>query len=194
MPWLGVVAAYLLGSICFGLLFAKRRGIDLRAIGSGNVGATNAGRALGKPTGRLVLLLDAGKGIVSTAVMSHVFDLGWPCALAGIACVAGHCWPVFFSFRGGKGAATTGGVFLGASPWVGVLVFLTFLAMKKWSRRASVGSLASGAVGVAGTAYVNLGTSTFVPMMGMAIGVFLIVVVRHRANIGRLFAGTEPTS
>ncbi|MEM1418486.1 MAG: glycerol-3-phosphate acyltransferase, partial [Myxococcota bacterium] len=148
-----VGVAYLLGSVSFGLLAARRAGVDLRAVGSGNVGATNVGRALGKATGRRVLALDLLKGCLAMLGPLLLRGATSPvAAAAGVAAVAGHCWPVFHGFRGGKGAATGLGVLLVAVPIAGALAGLTFALVKKASGRASAGSLTGLGVGLAATA------------------------------------------
>lgn len=187
-PALAVVA-YLLGSVSFGLVIAGRRGVDLRAIGSGNIGATNVSRALGKKTGRLVMVLDMLKGLIPVVVARWVLDLDWPwIAATGWAATIGHVFPIWHALRGGKGAATAGGVLLGALPDVGVLSLLAFLVARKMSRRASVASLLSGTVGTfAALALYGEGWPFY-----LAAGLWFIVVLRHYENIGRLLRGEEP--
>jgi acyl phosphate:glycerol-3-phosphate acyltransferase len=183
--------AYLLGSIGTGLLLARRRGVDLRSIGSGNIGATNVGRALGKGTGRLVLVLDALKGFVPALLARLMLGPADPwTAATGFAAAFGHCFPVWHGFRGGKGAATAAGVLLAVVPPAGVLAGLTFFGLRKASRRASVGSLGGAAVGA--TATLALGAGRWPSLM--ALGLLLLVVLRHRDNLGRLLTGREPES
>lgn len=183
------VAAYLVGSISFGLLEASRRGVDLRSIGSGNVGATNAARALGRSTGRKVLLLDMLKGLLPVALARWVLELSWPWISAvGMAAAVGHCFPVWHGFRGGKGAATAGGVLLGALPLIGLVTLATWASVKKISRRASVASLSAATVG-AGLAVVRYGTDW---PGRLAVGLWVLIVIRHASNIGRLLRGEEP--
>jgi glycerol-3-phosphate acyltransferase PlsY len=182
------IAAYLFGSISFGLIFAKRRGIDLRSIGSGNIGATNVGRALGKQTGRLVLVLDMLKGFVPVALARWAFDLPWPWITAvGLAAALGHVFPIWYGFRGGKGAATSGGILLAALPPIGALTLLTFVVVKKWTRLASVGSLSAATVGAALTLVLDGGEW---PVL-LATGLWFLVVLRHWGNLIRLLRGEE---
>lgn len=182
------LASYLLGSASFGLIAAKRQGVDLRAVGSGNIGATNAGRALGKATGRKVMLLDMLKGFVPTAAAEWLFGLSWPWITAvGIAAVVGHIFPVWHGFRGGKGAATAGGVLLGALPPIGALTLLTFVLVKRWTRLASVGSLSAATVGALLT--VSLDGRSW-PIL-LATGLWVLVILRHAGNIVRLLRGEE---
>lgn len=182
------IAAYLFGSISFGLIFAKRRGVDLRSIGSGNIGATNVGRALGKQTGRLVLVLDMLKGFVPVALARWAFDLPWPWITAvGLAAALGHVFPIWYGFRGGKGVATSGGVLLAALPPIGALTLLTFVVVKKWTRLASVGSLSAATVGASLTLVLDGGEW---PVL-LATGLWFLVVLRHWGNLIRLLRGEE---
>ena len=193
-PWLGpglATASYLLGSVCFGLVEARRRGFDLRTTGSGNVGATNVGRAFGKGVGRRVLLLDALKGLAPAGAAHALLGPADPwTAATGFAAVFGHCYPLWFRFRGGKGAATAAGVPLGVVPAAGGAAALTFVVLKKATRRASVGSLAGAAVGL-GVTFAWTGSPTHAAT-AMAAAIFALVVWRHRANVVRLMRGEEP--
>lgn len=182
---------YLLGSVSFGLLAARRRGVDLRAVGSGNVGATNVRRALGAPTGRAVLLLDAAKGAVPSLAARTLLGADHPwTAASGVAAVLGHCYPVWHGFSGGKGAATAAGVMLALSPPAGLAAAGTYVALKKATRRASVGSLGGALVGAA-TAWAVHGPT---PRAWMATTILGVVTLRHHDNIARLLRGEEPPS
>lgn len=195
MPvWVGptlVIAAYLIGSISFGLVVARQRGVDLRAVGSGNVGATNVGRALGKTTGRVVLALDALKGAAPVLVARLLCGSSsmWTAA-AGVAAVFGHVLPVWHGLRGGKGAATGAGVLLAAEPIAGGVAIVGYLAGKGLTRRASVGSLLGASLG-AGVTWLLAPRD---PRAWMATAIFLIVVAAHGRNIVRLVKGEEPPS
>ena len=191
MSALLVVSAYLLGSVSFALIAARRRGIDLRSVGSGNLGATNVARALGSKTGRIVMLLDGLKGFLPTAIAHWAIPQDWPTIVAaGWAATIGHCFPIWHSFAGGKGAATSAGVLLGAIPGVGALAACTFILTKKLSRRASVASLSAASL-AAVAAFFLYGNSwpTY-----LACGLWLLIVIRHTDNIGRLLRGEEPPS
>lgn len=186
-----VVAAYLAGSIPFGLIIARLRGVDVREVGSGNIGATNVTRALGKKLGAVVLLLDAAKGALPVlgALMLARAGLAEPVGVTAcaLAAVAGHCFPVWLKFRGGKGVATSLGVFLVLDPLatgVAVLVFVITFAL---TRVASVGSLVA-AVGFV-IAFQLRGRSP--AEIALAAVVVFIIVVRHIDNIKRLFRGKE---
>lgn len=195
MPWLGptlALLAYLLGSVSFAILIARRHGVDPREEGSGNPGATNVGRVLGKRAGRMVLLLDVAKGALPMLAARVLLDANDPwTAVVGTAAALGHCFPVWHGGRGGKGAATAAGVMLVASPFAGLGAVVTYVALKKASSRASVGSLGGAAVGAA-LAYGIEGPSSPATWAGAAI--LLLVAVRHHDNIARLLQGTEPPS
>ena len=186
-----VILSYLLGSVSFGLLAANKHGVDLRAIGSGNIGATNVTRALGKKTGRVVMLLDAAKGFLPVALAQWVFNEDWPTIVGvGWAAAIGHCYPIWHRFSGGKGAATSAGVILGALPFIGLITAVMFLLTKKISHRASVASLLASTVAVALAFGLNgVSWPTY-----LTLGLLVLIVVRHVDNIGRLIRGEEPVS
>jgi acyl phosphate:glycerol-3-phosphate acyltransferase len=188
MSWLWVIAAYLSGSIPFGLLLAKAAtGSDVRAVGSGNIGATNVARAAGKRAALATLLLDAIKGLVPVLIAARSPQA--PPMLApgcAVGAVLGHCFPVWLRFRGGKGVATGLGVSLALAPAAALAGAATWLVLFKVFRISSVGSLAG--VGVA--VVVAMLTADRYAVYGLT-GVALIIVVRHRANIRRLLARQE---
>lgn len=183
-------AAYLTGSISFGLIIASREGVDLRNIGSGNTGATNVGRALGKERGRKVMLLDMLKGFVPVLLARWIFDLSWPWITAvGITTVVGHCFPIWHGFRGGKGAATAAGVLLAALPPIGLAALATFIVVKKLSRRTSVASLSAATV----AAVLTMTFDGRQWPIQLAVGLWVMVMWRHADNIVRLLRGEEPS-
>lgn len=192
MSWFPVtvtLAAYALGSVSFGLIFAKRAGVDLRSVGSGNVGATNAGRAMGRSTGRLVLVLDALKGALPVLLMGLAtrFDTRWM-ALAAWAAVVGHCWPIWHGLRGGKGAATAAGAMLVLAPVAGVVAIVVYAVTKRVSRKVSVGSLAGASAGAA----IALMLDPLHASAWGAVAIACVVWVRHADNLARLRRGEEP--
>lgn len=196
MPvWIGpllALAGYLVGSISFALIVARRRGIDLYAEGSGNPGATNVGRVIGKREGRLVLIADALKGVLPMAAARALVGLDDPWAAAtGVATVVGHCLPIWHRLRGGKGAATAAGVMLVAEPIAGASAIVGYLVLKKLTRRASVGSLVGSVLGAIVTAALH-GIGSTVAIMAIAIAV--VVWLRHHDNLVRLAKGEEPES
>ena len=185
MSWLWAVVAYLCGSIPFGLLIAKATtGSDVRAAGSGNIGATNVARVAGKPAAIATLVLDALKGLVPVLVAARGPESP-PMLVSGCATAAviGHCFPVWLGFRGGKGVATGLGVALALAPVAAAAGAATWLAFYKVFRISSIGSLAGVAVALA----VATVTADRYAVYGL-VGVALIIVLRHRTNILRLLA------
>ena len=181
-----IAGAYLLGSIPFGLLLTRLTGAgDLRAIGSGNIGATNVLRTGRKGLAAATLLLDLAKGFAAVWLARAVDPA--LAAPAGAAAVLGHCFPVWLKFRGGKGVATLMGVSLGLAWAIGGIYAAVWLGMLGLTRTSSLGGI-SAAVSAPLAAWV-LGYAAFVPVLA---GLALLVVWLHRANIGRLLAGTEP--
>jgi acyl phosphate:glycerol-3-phosphate acyltransferase len=186
-PWAFSVLGYLLGSIPFGLLLTKAAGLgDIRAIGSGNIGATNVLRTGKRGLAAATLLLDGGKGAV--AVLLVIWLGGQSAGLwAGLGAVLGHLFPVWLAFRGGKGVATGLGVLLAAYWPVGAIACAAWLLTAKLLRISSAGALAAFAV--APVAALALGRR---PLALVALVIAGLIFVRHQANIRRLLAGTEP--
>jgi glycerol-3-phosphate acyltransferase PlsY len=187
LPILLVIAAYFLGSIPTGLLLGKVFGVDIRTTGSGNIGATNVYRTLGKKVGVLTLAGDCLKGLIPVLAMKF---LGFPdlwIALAGLAAFLGHVYPVFLGFKGGKGVATALGVFLGISPLAVLLSLVIFLLVVwKW-RYVSLASITAAAVV---PVFIIVIEHKSIPTL-LAVIVASIVIQKHRDNIERLKAGTE---
>jgi len=189
---LAVVGGYLLGSIPFGLLLTRAAGLgDIRAIGSGNIGATNVLRTGNKVLALATLLLDGGKGAVAVLLCRALADpLGLPAYLpawAGAAAFAGHLFPVFLGFRGGKGVATFLGTLLALVPLVGVATCLLWAGVAFLTRYSSAASMVSAAA--ASLALTRVGGPPGAMAAVIAMSVFLIW--RHRANIVKLLKGTE---
>ena len=187
MEWmLAFLAAYLIGSIPFGLLLAKAAGKgDIREIGSGNIGATNVLRTGSKWLAAATLLLDLGKGLAAVMIARHL----WPDALglAALAAIVGHCFPVWLGFRGGKGVATFAGVCFGLLWPLGAVYAAVWLAVLGLSRISSLGGM-SAAVSAPIVAAV-LGRMDLAPWLA---AIAALVLFLHRANIRRLLAGEEP--
>lgn len=184
-----IVAAYFLGSIPTAYLMGwTLRGIDIRTVGSGNVGATNVFRTIGKMAGIATLLIDMAKGLlaVELALIYCGGDL-WP-LLAGVAVVAGHSWSLWVNFRGGKGVATSAGVFLAILPGPMGLALLIFAVAFGVSRRVSVGSILAAAT-LPLAALFGGSPGPRVVVAGFLGGV---VIARHIPNIKRLLRGEEP--
>lgn len=189
MVLLSWVISYLIGSISFSYLISKKiAGIDIRSHGSGNAGATNTLRVLGKGPAILVLLLDAAKGLLAMGI-THLLTGGDPVAYAmsGLFAIAGHNWPIFFGFRGGKGIATTLGVALGFSPLaflIGAVLAVVTIAI---TRYVSLGSLIL--VSVLPIAIYVLDKPNAFVWTSLALAVF--AYIRHYNNIRNLLAGNE---
>ena len=183
--------SYLVGSVPFGLLLSRGSGIDIRTQGSGNIGATNVARLLGKKKGVLTLALDIVKGWAPMVLAAPLVQ-GEPrrdliIALCGAAAVLGHMFSVYLSFRGGKGVATALGAFLALSPLAVVGCLVVFLLTVRLSGFVSLGSLA-------GSAAILL----FLPLLGappwkLQLAAFIVALIwaKHHENIGRLVRGTE---
>jgi len=195
---LTALIAYVLGSIPTGFLFAKARGIDIRAVGSGNIGATNVVRSLGKQAGALVLLLDVAKGFLAVVVVawliSAVFGISgdrltqeWLKITAGLAAILGHNYTCFLHFKGGKGIATSAGV-LTALVLIPLLIILAvWIVIFALTRYVSLASIAAS---------LTLPVATWLTGQSLALilvtsGMTVLAVYKHRANIQRLLKGTE---
>jgi glycerol-3-phosphate acyltransferase PlsY len=182
-----VIAAYLLGSVPTGLLLGKALGVDIRTTGSGNIGATNVYRTLGRGVGFMTLVGDCLKGLMPV-LAARWFGLPdfWVAAV-GFAAFFGHVYSIFLSFKGGKGVATALGVFLGASP-LAVLAALGVFAivMVKW-RYISLASISAAAAMPLIVAVIDQRPLIIV----MTLLIAALVIGKHRDNIGRLRAGTE---
>lgn len=176
---LAVLVGYLVGALSPATLVARRRGVDLRGVGSGNPGATNAGRALGRRTGIAVALLDVLKGLLPAAAFGAVDHRAG--LLAGVAAVLGHVTSPFLRGRGGKGAATAGGAILGSHPLWAVLVVLTWLGVAAAAGRTAPASVAA-ALAVLVIALVA-GHDVL-----WAAALAAVVVVRHQPNLRRWLA------
>ena len=180
------ILGYLMGSIPFGLILTRLAGAgDLRTVGSGNIGATNVLRTGRKGLAAGTLLLDVGKGLAAVLIAAHA----WPGAEAAAASGAmlGHCFPLWLRFRGGKGVATLMGVSLGLSWPVGLAYAAVWLAMVAITRISSLaGMSAAVAAPLAAMVFVSFGSALVLAALA------LLVIVLHRENIARLFAGTEP--
>ena len=180
---------YLLGSMPNGYLAGRwLKGIDLRDCGSGSTGATNVLRNVGKGPALVVFLLDVGKGALAV-LLAKSFGLNdWVQVLAGLAALAGHIWPVWLGWKGGKAVATGLGMFLGLAWPVGLACFGLFMAVISISRIVSLSSVVA-AIGLPVLMLISGGSSAYVVVSLVAS---LLVLWRHRSNIKRLLAGTEP--
>lgn len=184
---LAAAGGYALGSVSFALLLARSRGVDLRAVGSGNPGATNVSRALGRRAGLLVYLLDALKGFAPAAVAGWGWDDPALGAAAGAGAFLGHLWPLWHRFRGGKGVATLSGAMLALAPLTAVAAGLALAGTIAATRMVSAGSIAFG---------VALGPAAWVlreprPVFLLAALGGVGLVFTHRSNLARIRAGRE---
>lgn len=202
-----LIGAYLLGSVPFGLIIARAHGKDLRAIGSGNIGATNVSRALGRKWAYVCFVLDVLKGAVPMLVANNVLIAGeekssmlmlmW--ILVGCASVLGHIFPLYLRFKGGKGVATSLGVGLGLWPYytiAGIVAFVVWAVCVLIWRYVSLGSIVAG-LSFPVTAIIVIGITekwnfeNLIPIVVMAFAIPVLLVVRHKDNIKRIMAGTE---
>ena len=186
---LGVVLlAYLMGAIPTGLIVARIRGIDIQKAGSGNIGATNVARTVGPWAGVTVLLVDPLKGVLAVTVPTLLGLDPWWVTAAALAAVVGNGFNVFLGFRGGKGVATSLGVFVVIDPWVTLTAVIVFALTVLFGRMVSLASIV--AVCSAPIMLVTLGDVN-VPKIVLAFVLALLSVWRHRDNLTRLASGTE---
>jgi acyl phosphate:glycerol-3-phosphate acyltransferase len=184
-----VVSAYLLGAVPFGLLLARSvAGVDVRAAGSGNIGATNVARSAGKTLGIVTLALDTAKGAAPVLVADHVFHFPLEVvAAAGLATVVGHVFPIYLAFKGGKGVATSLGVFAAIAPIPTLIAAAVFIATFAIARVVSLGSLLASLTLLA----VIVAHDGRREVIALAVVIVVIVFARHRGNIERLVKRSE---
>jgi len=191
------VFAYLLGAVPFGLILVKwLKSVDLRQTGSGNIGATNAGRTGGWPLGLLTLVLDVSKGALPVYLSALAFPESagtarfLAVALTAVGAFSGHLFPIYLKFKtGGKGVATAAGCFFVISPVSLIISSVVFIIVTALSKRVSVGSMAAAASLPLAVLWIEQVWIT----VGCATVIALLIIIRHRDNIRRLRAGTEPT-
>jgi glycerol-3-phosphate acyltransferase PlsY len=194
--WLLPVAGYLLGSIPFGFLIVRlAKGTDVRASGSGNIGATNVNRVAGTGAALATLLLDVGKGYFAVWLAGRASggDVGWMAA-SGVAAVVGHLFPVWLRFRGGKGVATALGVFVPLC-WPAVAAAaVVWLVVVSISRYVSLGSVVAAALLPLCFYFLYAPGTHHAPPMSVSVSTALaslLIIVKHRENVRRLLAGSE---
>jgi acyl phosphate:glycerol-3-phosphate acyltransferase len=204
-----VVLSYLIGSFPTSIIVARKaRGIDIRQYGSGNAGGTNVLRVLGWKAGVFVILMDMAKGLIATMLLARLMygpipfenrtpfdDFTVVQIIAGCAAILGHVWTLFAGFKGGKGIATAGGMLLGIAPIEVAVAFGVFLIVFVLSQYVSLGSL-SAAVAFPLTMFFRenvfmVEIEGYHTLIFFSIGISLLIVFTHRANIKRLIAGTE---
>ena len=203
--WITSLAiAYVLGSIPFGYILVRLfRNQDVRATGSGNIGATNVARSGGKGLGIATLVLDLAKGYVAVAIAEHLaanaaainpsafphpFDVA---VIAGCVVTAAHIFPIWLGFRGGKGVATAEGAFLALAPWAGAALLLIFAIIFAITRLVSLGSIIAAASYPPIAIYTVHHDRTPILIAGFVF-IPLIVIIKHHSNIGRILRGAEP--
>lgn len=188
---LALVAAYVVGSIDFAVIVARMHGVDIHSVGSGNPGASNVLRSIGRLPAAMVLAGDTLKGVIGSAmgmIAAGVVDprVEWA-FLAGFAAVVGHCYPVFHRFKGGKGVATGLGVLFFTVPLVGLLVVLTWAILVKLTKTASISSLIVVGASIPLALWRGVTGMSLVWLLATVV----LVVWRHRANIQRVLKGSE---
>lgn len=188
MEALLIFTSFLLGSIPFGYILGLLKGVDIRKHGSGNVGATNVARVLGKKYGVIVYILDFLKGFIPAFLASKLFGIdSWITVLVGLAAVLGHMFSPFLGFRGGKGVATASGVLFGISPLLALIVFaIWFLTFK----RSGYVSLASIVAALSSIFLVGILNYPF-PVKFLVTITAVLILVKHKSNVERLMEGRE---
>ena len=193
--------SYLMGSVPAGYIAGRVAGIDIRRVGSGNVGATNVLRALGKPYGYAVFLFDFFKGVGAVWISILIINAAHPWnqeselvgIMAGVLCVLGHAYPVWLGFKGGKGVATSAGVLFGLMPAAALTVlavwFVTFQATKYVSVASIVAAVALPVTAAVMVHFEKAG----MPLVYFCACLAVVIVWRHRSNVSRLMKGTEPS-
>ena len=184
---IAIALGYVLGSIPFAYLLTRSRGVDLRTVGSGNVGAANVLRTAGVVPAIAVVLLDAGKGAMAVLAARLMTDDLVIVMAAGLAAMIGHIYPVWLGFRGGKGVAAAAGVFAMLAPFATMTAALVFVGTIFVTRFISAGSMAAAVALAVAAAVGNVPG----PVAAGAIIAAIIVIQRHRDNLSRLIAGTE---
>jgi acyl phosphate:glycerol-3-phosphate acyltransferase len=191
-----IAGAYLIGSLPTGYLLAQAKGIDIRSVGSGNIGATNVFRILGKPAGILVLVIDGLKGFAACTWYCDLVLRAFSAPagheetcriLAGIAVVLGHNYTCWLRFKGGKGIATSAGVLAALVPWALIIIAAVWIVLFTLSGFVSLGSVAASAA----LPLASWLTGESLTMILVTLGLALLAIYKHRANIRRLLNGTE---
>jgi glycerol-3-phosphate acyltransferase PlsY len=177
-----VLAGFVAGSIPFGVLIAKRRGVDIRRQGSGNIGATNVARVIGIGPGLLVLALDALKGAAAALLATRYCGIDWVVAVAGFAAILGHCFSPFLGGKGGKGVATALGVFAVVAPALALVAIAVFLLVAGRTRIAALGSLS----GIAAATTYAFATGAALSTELVALATLVLLVYTHRVNLAKL--------
>ncbi|MBA2690882.1 MAG: glycerol-3-phosphate 1-O-acyltransferase PlsY [Rubrobacter sp.] len=182
-----ILCGYIFGAIPTGILVGRAFGVDVRSVGSGNIGTANVMRAAGKKAAILTMVGDMLKGIVPVVIARIATDNEWIIASVALAAVIGHCWPIFLGFRGGKGVATGAGTSIGLVPLVGLLMFALWWAVAFFTRYTSLAAIV--VMLVSPFAFILTGQS--LPYVLYTIFGGAAVIFRHRENAKALLSGTE---
>ena len=194
-------ASYLIGSIPAGYIAGRIAGIDIRTVGSGNIGATNVTRVLGKRYGYPVFIVDFLKGFAAVAMSIIIAKRAQPVLIpselfgvvGAVACVLGHSFPVWLGFKGGKGVAASAGALFGLIPFVALIAVAVWLIIFYLTRYVSVASMTAAlAVPITIVSMMLLGQTDETALLYFSICLAAVVIVRHRSNLLRLVRGTEP--
>lgn len=188
MIYLLVLWSFLMGSIPVGLIVAKLKGVDLRKVGSGNIGATNVLRTMGKRPALITLAGDMLKGLIPVFISGYILDDPLYSGIVGLAAILGHDFSIFLKFRGGKGVATSIGVILAYSPLVSVLTVLVWIIVVFMTRYSSMGAIVSFMLLPLNIYVFDYSNERFL----ISIFITLLILFKHRENIGRLLSGREP--
>jgi len=192
-----LAAAYLLGAVPFALLIGKMHGVDIRKAGSGNVGATNVTRTVGKGAGRFCFFCDFAKGALPVALVQWFYpQLPWLAMAAGAAAILGHVFPVFLKFKGGKGISTAAGAAFALAPYPLLVALAVWIVVFFISGYVSLGSICAAAILPVGAfCFARAGIGGKAALSPVTLGFFVLIAVlaiwRHRSNIRRLLDGTE---
>ena len=195
------LASYLIGSIPAGYIAGRTVGIDIRTVGSGNIGATNVTRVLGKRYGYPVFIVDFLKGFAAVGMSIMIAKRAQPASVpselfgvvGAVACVLGHSFPVWLGFKGGKGVAASAGALFGLTPFVALIAVAVWLVIFYLTRYVSVASMTAAlAVPIAILSMTFLGQTGGTALLYFSICLAAVVIVRHRSNLSRLVRGTEP--
>jgi glycerol-3-phosphate acyltransferase PlsY len=187
-----ILFAYFLGSIPFGYIIGKFNGIDIRTVGSKNIGATNVTRCVGKKAGKLCFALDFLKGLLPVLIAQHVFKTGEVVSLVVVfATIIGHIFPVFLNFKGGKGVSTAAGAIMALAPWALITALVVWVVVFLVSRYVSLASITAAAVLPVIQWIFVLTNDKSMLVAAVLTAIAVLAIFRHRSNIQRLLDGTE---
>ncbi len=193
-----IIIGYLLGSLPFSFWLGKTRGIDLRRVGSGNIGATNLARSVGTGWGIIAFVLDLGKGLLAVILAGYIFSLfkenvtslAMLKIIGGIMSIFGHNWSMWIKFKGGKGVATSAGVFVGLAPVTLLIVLGIWVAVFVAFGYVSLASIVA-AISLPILMLIGIGGKVALPIIIFSCIVTMLIIIRHRLNIKRLIQGKE---